>query len=423
METTSLSQGTTLSSQENSLKKKLLEFGIKTKRMMSELGIITLNITEKEIMMENNELGMLKVILSSNDIEEKEDDDVSKDDDTSSKLSINMDNKKRPFLTEQNVKMAKTLNVLLANIEKLLDHPPMMNPFEIEKQETYIQLLLSKLLEKNTKEEFETEIENNKSFLKIEYTNENEDEIDESDVISEVELLKLGESSFSQIKEETIKTLVSQLVIVYDKVLQQHIDVEIKRRKSFRDYINFLSIYRKIEIYCNLYKIRMKGQTIKNQVSNKIVEYSQQKIQHNDLKIIIKAAKRIEKLTNLSNGDWRVIDMVPNLDINFFRSTSISVIAFECWLKIVETDQILSEEDCHKIYLKKKDDDNKLRKDNIKKVYQLVNNDDELNNDNEFSGNIQDNSPRYYPDDVELEDSPRYYPDVDDPMDEDANDI
>jgi hypothetical protein len=304
--------------------------------MMSELGIITLNITEKEIMMENNELGTLKVILSSNDVvEEKEDDDVSKDDDTSSKLSINMDNKKRPFLTEQNVKMAKTLYVLLANIEKLSDHPPMMNPFEIEKQETYIQLLLSKLLEKNTKEEFETEIENNKSFLKIEYTNENEDEIDESDVISEVELLKLGESSFNQIKEETIKTLVSQLVIVYDKVLQQHIDVEMKRQKSFRDYINFLSIYRKIEIYCNLYKIRMKGQTIKNQVSSKIVEYSQQKIQHNDLKIIIKAAKRIKRLTNLSNGDWRVIDVVLNLNINFFRSTSISVIAFECWLKIV----------------------------------------------------------------------------------------
>ncbi|CAB4384205.1 unnamed protein product [Rhizophagus irregularis] len=234
METTSSSQGTTFSSQENSLKKKLLEFGIKTKRMMFELGISTLNITEKEIMMENNELGVLKVILSNNDaIKENEDDDVSKDDDTSSKLSINLDNKKRPFLTEQNVKMAKILYVLLANIEKLLDHPPMINPFKIEKQETYIQLLLSKLFEKNTKEEFESEIENNEIFLKIEYTNENEDEIDESDVISEVELLKLGESSFSQIKKETIKTLVSQLVIVYDKVLQQHIDVEMKRQKSF----------------------------------------------------------------------------------------------------------------------------------------------------------------------------------------------
>src|SRR5436853_2911147 len=109
--------------------------------------------------------------------------------------------------------MVKTLYLLLVNIEKLSEHPLMMNPFEIKKQETYIQLLSSKL-EKNTREEFETEIENNKSFLKVEYMNENEDEIEESDVISEVE------SSFNQIKEETIKTLVSQLVIVYDKVLQ-----------------------------------------------------------------------------------------------------------------------------------------------------------------------------------------------------------
>lgn len=73
--------------------------------------------------------------------------------------------------------------------------------------------------------------------------------------------------------------------------------------------------------------------------------------------------------------------------------------------------------------MKKKDDDNKLRKDNIKKVYQLVNNDDEFEVD--FSRNIQDdssNSLRYYSDDVELEDSSKYYLNVDDPMDEDAND-
>jgi len=62
--------------------------------MMSELGITTLNITENEIMMENNELGTLKVVLSRNDIVvEEEDDDVSKDDNTSSKLSINMNKK------------------------------------------------------------------------------------------------------------------------------------------------------------------------------------------------------------------------------------------------------------------------------------------------------------------------------------------
>ncbi|RGB34109.1 hypothetical protein C1646_702992 [Rhizophagus diaphanus] len=163
---------------------------------------------------------------------------------------------------------------------------------------------------------------------------------------------------------------------------------------------------RQKKIYCNLYKIRMKGQTIKNQVSNKIVEYSQQKIQHNDLKIIIKAAKQIERLTNLTNGDWWIIDMVPNLDINFFRSTSIK--------------------DCHKIYLKKKDDDNKLRKDNIKKVYQLNFQDDFSNLPRYYLDDIElEDSLRYYLDvnDIELEDFPRYYPDVDDPMDEDTNNI
>ena len=30
-------------------------------------------------------------------------------------------------------------------------------------------------------------------------------------------------------------------------------------------YIDFLSLYRKIEVYCNLYKVRTKGETIKNQ--------------------------------------------------------------------------------------------------------------------------------------------------------------
>src|SRR3954454_5191356 len=100
--------------------------------------------------------------------------------------------------------MAKTLYLLLANIEKLSEHPPMINPFEIKKQETYIQLLSSKL-EKNTREEFETEIENNKSFLKVEYMNENEDEIEESDVISEVELLKLGDCLLTKLKKKPLK--------------------------------------------------------------------------------------------------------------------------------------------------------------------------------------------------------------------------
>jgi hypothetical protein len=282
-----------------------------------------------------------------------------------------------------------------------------MNPLKFESAESYNQFLLEKI-KKNTKE-FETEIEND-SFVKISLFNESErEEVDDwkETVIPEIDLLKLDES-FSQVKEETIKTLVSHLVIAYDTVVQEHIGVETKRRKHFRNYVNFLSIYRQIEVYCNLFKTRVKGETIKNQTNNKIFEYSLQKINQTDLSIIIKAAKRIERLINLSNYNWCIVDTLPNLDVNFFRSTSVSVAAFECWLKIVETGEIFSEKECQKIYLEKKEEENRLREDNLKKVYKSVLDGDEFDGD----------SPMYVLDDA---DSPRYYPE--DPMDEDDKQI
>ncbi|GET64839.1 hypothetical protein GLOIN_2v1786495 [Rhizophagus irregularis DAOM 181602=DAOM 197198] len=64
------------------------------------------------------------------------------------------------------------------------------------------------------------------------------------------------------------------------------------------------------------------------------------------------SARWIERLMNLSNFNWCIVDMLPILDVNFFKSTSINVTAFECWLKIVETREIYSEEE------KKKAQDN-----------------------------------------------------------------
>ncbi|GET49765.1 hypothetical protein GLOIN_2v1824718 [Rhizophagus irregularis DAOM 181602=DAOM 197198] len=52
---------------------------------------------------------------------------------------------------------------------------------------------------------------------------------------------------------------------------------------------------------------RARGETIKNQTNKKIIEYSR---------------KRIEKLISLSNREWGIIDAFPNLDINFFKSTT-----------------------------------------------------------------------------------------------------
>ena len=56
--------------------------------------------------------------------------------------------------------MAKNLHILLTNIKKLSNNPPMMNPLSVE---SYNQFLLEKI-KKNTKEELETEIENDSFF-------------------------------------------------------------------------------------------------------------------------------------------------------------------------------------------------------------------------------------------------------------------
>ncbi len=64
-------------------------------------------------------------------------------------------------------------------------------------------------------------------------------------------------------KESVIKTLVSQIVIFFDKILKDYIEKDLKRRSKLRYYINILVLQHKFEIYCNLYKERKKGKTVK----------------------------------------------------------------------------------------------------------------------------------------------------------------
>jgi len=53
-------------------------------------------------------------------------------------------------------------------------------------------------------------------------------------------------------------------------------------------------IYRKIEIYCCLNKVRNKGETIKNQANKKIVEYSSRKFETQDISFIIRTGKELK---------------------------------------------------------------------------------------------------------------------------------
>ena len=395
---------------------------------MKELGITSLSIvTDSEITLENRYTGTMKTIINKNDDNNDDNNDHDGDDDDAARENQRSSLKsvrtvirklsKRTFLSTPAIIMARRLHTLLIYINKIPIQVPTMNPTKFDNDDSYIKFLLEKLRTK-TKEEFEADI-NSDCFLQINqlsnYEEEEEDEFDENSIVSEVDLLLL-EESFDNVKEEMIKTLVFQLIKVYDKVIKEHIEVEIKRRKDFRSYINFLFFYRKIEIYCKLNKVRTKGETVKNQTNSKILEHSSQKIKQNDIINIIRAAKRIEHLIKLSNNNYSIIDTFPSLNVSFFKSTSISVAAYECWLKIVESaEETISEEEGQRIYLEKKEKESEQRENNLREIYRLA----AQHSEEDFIYDVE--SSRFFP--VSEENSPRYYPSDDDeipnfPMDE-----
>jgi hypothetical protein len=398
---------------------------------MKNLGIKSLNIiSDQDATIDSSEFGTIKIYLKE----------------TTSGTAppagsvgsvapiISSINSLATRLTTPAIEMARNLHKLLLHFDNLPTTPPTMNPININ-----VKLYTQKLLEKLstlTKEEFEAEIENqnDKDFLMIYNLNDKqgrrkeEEQVEEEDeeedqrkgeqkkkkvidfqselnfpeIISEIDLLKLDDD-FDTIKEETIKTLVTHLTKVYNKLLEEHIGTEIKRRKKFRGYINFLMLYRKIEIYCNLYKVRGRGETVKNQTSKKIIEYSSKKLNARDITNIIKTGKRIESLISLSNREWGIIDAFPNLEINFFKST-VSTATYEVWLKLVETGHLITEEEGQVIYNRKKDDEQKERKEKFVRIYGSVGMMDRAD------------SPRYFPDESDDDGSPRYFPDDEDVM-------
>ncbi|GBC52890.2 hypothetical protein GLOIN_2v1790357 [Rhizophagus irregularis DAOM 181602=DAOM 197198] len=141
----------------------------------------------------------------------------------------------KPFLSSPAITMARNLRELLLNIDKLPDQQSfMMNPTKFTIIESYVQFLLNKLKSSSTKEAFVEELRcNNDNFLEIGLPPNNENLKDNFEITSEVNLLKMEESSFERSKEEIIRALVAQLISIYDNVLQEYIEAEINRRNGF----------------------------------------------------------------------------------------------------------------------------------------------------------------------------------------------
>ncbi|RGB22760.1 hypothetical protein C1646_775575 [Rhizophagus diaphanus] len=314
---------------------------------MESLGINSINISSnQEATLDCKEFGIFKILFNK----EEENTILQAVNAALGSSSISSSTARttdlRPFLTVPAIEMAKNLYKLLLHLDNLPTIPPTMNPTNIDTK-----LYIKKLLEKLStliKEEFKAEIENqnNKDFLKIYNSDEEEkkvvidfqNELNFSEIISEINLLKLDDD-FDTIKENTIKTLVIHLVKVYDKIIEEHIETELRRRRKFRGYVNFLMIYQKIEVYY--------------------------------ISIFIKTGKRIERLVSLSNREWGIIDAFPNLDINFFKSTTSNA-AYEVWLKLVESGFIITKEDGQIIYNYKKIEENQTREIKFHRIYRSI---------------------------------------------------
>jgi hypothetical protein len=247
-----------------------------------------------------------------------------------------------------------------------------MNPVKFENPDLYNQILLRKL------ERGLVDFSDDDNFLNVDEHSGMDDyrSKESEEIVSEVDLLKNNEDEtcFNFLKEEAIKKLSYQIGKIYNKIIEEYLEEEMKRRNKFRFYVNILEVKRRIEVYCSLYKIRNKGETIRNQATKKILSYNPN-ISSKDFKDIIRAAKRIESLIKVAAGNnYNIVDAFPNLYINFFKST-ISVHNYECWLKLVETGREISEEEGKSIYLLKKEQENKARRDELANIYRLANSD------------------------------------------------
>ena len=232
---------------------------MKTSEKMRELGILTLDITQspQEIILTTG-LETYKLSSSSKKFVEI----------TSSSTSTSLlSSRRKSGLSAPAIKLGQLLHRLLSHVTKLPIPPLTMNPVKFENSDSYNQILLRKL------EREGVDFSDDDNFLNIDEYSGMEDykrEVSE-EIVSEVDLLKNNEDEtrFNFQKEEAIKNLSYQIGKIYNKIIEEYLEEEIKRRNIFRFYVNILEVKRRIEIYCSLYKTRSKGETIRNQATKK----------------------------------------------------------------------------------------------------------------------------------------------------------
>jgi len=185
-------------------------------------------------------------------------------------------------------------------------------------------------------------------------------------------LIACDPQDFECRKLEACTKLANFIVKMYDDSLKSQVVTEIMRRTQFRYLLSILECYEKLQIYCNLTQDRGKGVTIKTQAIKLIVSQSREgddnkvpKISTNTISKLIKGAVRVRRLLELAENNFGIIDGFPDLTINFFRGTRLNAVNFERWMKLVEENDLITEEEGRKLYVKYKDLTRETRSKNL----------------------------------------------------------
>ena len=260
--------------------------------------------------------------------------------------------------------IGKSLHILLINIHKIPILPPTnhlhMSPEDYRKIVT--NLIQEDKNEYFTSSEIFTSVKNQKS----QGSSLNFILNDNNQIIQKID---------DEYKDPNVAcTVISKVIVdIYKETLENHVLTEQIRRKQFRDILSINENYEKLQIYCMRSKERKKGVTAKSQAIQWIVKSSKPAkdkppmITAPTVSKLIKGAVRIKRLLGLSNNNYNILDTFPDLKVEFFTTTSMSVVNYERWLKLVETDNIISFEEGKILYEEHKTSSKTRRLEQLKK--------------------------------------------------------
>ena len=258
------------------------------------------------------------------------------------------------------IDIGKNLYTLLINIHKIPTPPPTNHPHI--SSEDYRKIVTNHVQE--SKDEYFTSslfmpVESQRSSSLKYILNDNDQIIQKTD--DEYE------------NPDDACSVISKVIVdIYKETLEDHVCTERIRRKQFRDILSINENYEKLQIYCIRSQKRNRGVTAKTQAiqwiikSSKPAEDKPPMITAQTVSKLIKGAVRIKRLLELSNNNYNILDTFSDLKVEFFTTTSMNVVNYERWLKLVETNSIISFDEGKILYEAHKTSSKKRRSEQLK---------------------------------------------------------